>query len=502
MFASTAVHTLFLREHNRIVESLPDDLDEEAKFQIARRVVSALQQYITYTEFLPAMGIELPAYDGYDPAVDPSITNEFATVGYRAHSQIHGEFEAEIPLEQLTDDDISDLEAQSVEVEIVDDKAEIAVPLNVAFGNPALLPQIGLGNMLAGLASEAAYANDEQIDNQLRSVLFQIPDPDAENPLDCLDGSDIASCFTAVNDLGAIDVLRAYDHGMPSYNELREAYGLAPRQPFTEITGEETEEFPDDDLIDATNPIDDPDILDFVLLVDGDGNVLEAGTAAADGETETAVRRSTTAARLKAIFGEVDAVDAFTGMVSEPHVPGTEFGELQLAMWTSQFEALRDGDRFFYANDPVLDEIADVYGIGYRRTLADVIVANTELESSQLASNVFLVATDADGSTVAEPGSDDEEEQWADRPRRHGDDDRRGPDGRRGRGRRCCVSGSSTPSLVQATRAGMPLWAGGSAAAGTPAVGAAKTVSGDADGLATLASFLDTDAKAFLMHQC
>ena len=177
---------------------------------------------------------------------------------------------------------------------------EIAIPLNVAFGNPGLLPQIGLGNMLAGLASEAAYANDEQIDNQLRSVLFQIPDPDAENPLDCLDGSDIASCFTAVNDLGAIDVLRAYDHGMPSYNELREAYGLARADSFTEITGEETEEFADDDLIDATNPIDDPDILDFVLLVDGDGNVLEAGTAAADGETVTAVRRSTTAARLKA----------------------------------------------------------------------------------------------------------------------------------------------------------------------------------------------------------
>ena len=47
----------------------------------------------------------------------------------------------------------------------------------------------------------------------------------------------------------------------------------------------------------------------------------------------------------------------------------------------------------------------------------------------------------------------------------------------------------------------MPLWAGGSAAAGTPAADAAKTVSGDADAFATLASFLDTDAKAFLMHQ-
>ena len=431
----TAVQTLFVREHNRIVESLPDDLDEETKFQIARRVVAALQQYITYTEFLPAMGVDLATYDGYDPAVDPSITNEFATVGYRAHSQVHGEFEAEIPLAQLAEGDLAALEAQGIEVEIVDDRAGIAVPLNVAFGNPGLLPQIGLGNMLAGLASEAAYANDEQIDNQLRSVLFQIPTPDSENPLDCLDGSDIASCFSAVNDLGAIDVLRAYDHGMPSYNDLREAYGLERAGSFTEITGEDTEDFPDDDLIDAGNAIDDPDILDFTLLVDGDGNILEVGTDAADGETVTAVRRTSTAARLKAIFGDADAVDAFTGMVSEPHVAGTEFGELQLAMWVRQFEALRDGDRFFYANDPLLDEIADVYGIDYRRTLAEVIVANTDLESSRLASNVFLVAEN-DGSAAAAPESDDDRRQSADRPRRHGDEeDRRGPDGRRDRDR-------------------------------------------------------------------
>ncbi len=281
----TAVQTLFLREHNRIVESLPDDLDEETKFDIARRVVIALQQYITYNEFLPAMGVELDEYSGYDPEVDPSITNEFATVGYRAHSQIHGEFEAEIPLDQLTDDDIAALEAQGVSVDVGSDAVDVAIPLNVAFGNPSLLADIGLGNLLTGLASEAAYANDEMIDNQLRSVLFQIPGPDVENPLDCLDGTEIAGCFTSVNDLGALDVLRGYDHGMPTYNELRAAYGLDPVASFTELTGEDTDQFPDG------LDIDDPEILDFVTLLDGDGNELVPGSEATERRSPPCVAR-------------------------------------------------------------------------------------------------------------------------------------------------------------------------------------------------------------------
>ncbi len=414
----TAVQTLFLREHNRIVESLPADLDEEAKFAVARRVVGALQQYITYTEFLPAMGVELPAYEGYDPAVDPSITNEFATVGYRAHSQIHGEFEAEIDRSTITDAALDALAAQGVEVTLDENTAEVAVPLGVAFGNPGLLTEIGLGSVLAGLASEAAYANDEQIDNQLRSVLFQVPGPEVENPLDCLDGTEIAGCFTVVNDLGAIDVMRGYDHGMPTYNDLRDAYGLERVTSFAELTGEATDEFPDDPAIDASNPIDDPDVLDFVALLDADGNPVDPGSDLAATSVVSAVRRTTTAARLRAVFTDVDAVDAFTGMVAEPHVAGAEFGELQLAMWTRQFAALRDGDRFFYGNDPVLDEIAETYGIEYRRSLADVIAANTDADRDDLPANVFLLAPAATVSADAADAQDTTPSEAGDRPGR------------------------------------------------------------------------------------
>ena len=88
----TTVQTLFAREHNRIVDRLPANLSDEEKFQIARKVVIAEQQWITYHEFLPAMGVQLAPYRGYRPDVRTSLANEFATVGYRSHSMVRGDF--------------------------------------------------------------------------------------------------------------------------------------------------------------------------------------------------------------------------------------------------------------------------------------------------------------------------------------------------------------------------------------------------------------------------
>ena len=55
--ALTAIQTLFAREHNRIVAAAAGvAVRQELKFQIARRVVGAEIEYITYNEFLPDAG--------------------------------------------------------------------------------------------------------------------------------------------------------------------------------------------------------------------------------------------------------------------------------------------------------------------------------------------------------------------------------------------------------------------------------------------------------------
>jgi peroxidase len=390
--ALTSVHTLFMREHNRIVDALPQRLPSELKFEIARRVVGAEIQFITYGEFLPALGIALDPYRGYKPDVDPTLSNEFATVGYRAHSMIHGELDPKVDIDALTPEQLEDLEAQGAEVEQEGDERGLVVPLNVAFGNPGLVPQLGLEAILAGLGGEAEYRNDEMIDNQLRSVLFQLPAPGAEDPSACLDGPTLPECFTMVMDLGALDIERGRDHGMPYYNDLRRAYGLSPKRSFTDITGETSDRFPKDGKITASHPIDDPNILDFVYLADGDGNELEPDGEEASAAAVSGTRRTTLAARLKAIYGEVDHLDAFVGMLAEPHVPGTEFGKLQLLMWKREFERLRDGDRFFYLNDPSLRLIKQRFGFDYWHTLADVIEMNTDVQQGDVQPNVFKVA--------------------------------------------------------------------------------------------------------------
>ncbi|WP_203910780.1 peroxidase family protein [Rhizocola hellebori] len=386
--ALTATHTLFAREHNRIVSRLPSTISQQDKFQIARAVVIAEQQYITYNEFLPAMGVSLPAYQGYDEFLNPALSHEFATTGYRAHSQIHGELEAETNVSRYTQANLDALEAQGVEVEVDGADVAIAVPLGVGFFNPDLVPLIQLGPIMKGIGSEPEYKNEELIDNQLRSVLFKVPV--SSNPT-CLDGPTLPQCFNGVVDLGAIDIQRGRDHGMPSYNQMRNAFGLASKTSFTAITGETTESFPSDPLLTPGNEINDPNALDIIALFDADGNPT---TVEADNAVRI-VRRTTLAARLKAVYGSVSNLDAFSGMVAERHVTGSEFGELQRAIWREQFTAARDGDRFFYLNDPLQAFIRNNFGIDYRRTLAQVIAANTDIPAGDLEANVFFAPTEA-----------------------------------------------------------------------------------------------------------
>ncbi|ESO90361.1 hypothetical protein LOTGIDRAFT_123446, partial [Lottia gigantea] len=95
-----ALHTAFLRFHNqlatRFAEAKPDWTDEQI-FQESKKIVSAVLQHITYTEYLPeVLGLEgwqrynLHDVDyNYDSSINPGIFQAFATAAFRfGHSTI------------------------------------------------------------------------------------------------------------------------------------------------------------------------------------------------------------------------------------------------------------------------------------------------------------------------------------------------------------------------------------------------------------------------------
>jgi hypothetical protein len=89
----------------------------------------------------------------------------------------------------------------------------------------------------------------------------------------------------------------------------------------------------------------------------------------------------------------VGRINAFVGMQSEPHGPGDGVRTAPARDVKQQFEALRDGDRFFYRNDPELARIGEDFGITYRHTLAEIISLNS---GARVPADVFEVAPSDD----------------------------------------------------------------------------------------------------------
>ena len=115
-----------------------------------------------------------------------------------------------------------------------------------------------MGPSLASLSGEAQYRNDEQIDNSLRSVLFQIPGPDAADPAACFSDPLATGCYQGVVDLGALDVERGRDHGMPTYNAMRRAFGLKPEALVHGDHRRALAALPARPRLDRRSPVDDP----------------------------------------------------------------------------------------------------------------------------------------------------------------------------------------------------------------------------------------------------
>jgi len=288
-----------MREHNtwaNTIKAGDPTLDDDGIFQRARAIVCAEIQLITYRDFIPiVLGPNaLTPYAGYNEATDPRVSIAFSTVAFRmAHSMVPPE--------------INLLNKQGVLTR--------SFPLGETVFAPKLIATSGIEPFLRGLAKQVPQDMDAYVINAIRS--FQV-------------GGIRPQGF----DLVALDIQRGRDQGMPSYNQTRIDFGLAPKADFTQVTSDTTLQ----------------------------GKLLAAYPNGPD-----------------------DADPMICGM-AEDHVNGGLVGETFWTILKDQFERTRDGDRFWYESYLDAATLATVQA----QTLGTIIKRNAVI-GAEMQDDVFHI---------------------------------------------------------------------------------------------------------------
>ncbi|XP_017102828.2 peroxidase [Drosophila bipectinata] len=276
------IHTLLVREHNRLAESLAllnADYDDERIFQEARKINIAQYQKITYYDLLPLIlgrtytylnGLLYPVepseyVNDYDESVNPGPYVEFSAVAFRyAHTQIPGWFSLVAPNRSSN---------KTLRFSDYFDRAETVKLLDSSDNYAALL---------RGLATQLHKQSDGNIDREIKHYFNRKEFEEY--------GSDLKS----------IDIQRARDFGVASYNDVREFCGLRRAVDWAEFAHE------------------------------------------IPGEKISLLRR---------LYATPDDVELSVGGSLEYHVPEALFGPTLLCVIGKQFLNTRRGDRFFFERD-------------------------------------------------------------------------------------------------------------------------------------------------------
>ncbi|VDM07602.1 unnamed protein product [Wuchereria bancrofti] len=254
-------------------------------FMEARKIVGAEVQAITYREFLPAIlgnafATTVSHYRGYNQNVDPTLVNEFSSAAFRfGHGMIQ----------------------------------EIYLRLDQHFHNTSL----GSFSFVEGTQHTDRLIFGGGIDPILRGMMM-LP---VKRPQRLT--KSITENMFGNTDLGAINIQRGRDHGLPSYTRFRQFCGLSRATTFNDFSRE------------IMNP---------------------------------QIR-----AKLKQIYGTPDKVDLFVGGLLEDPVQRGFIGPTFACIIGPQFQRTRDGDRFYYENPGIFTraQLIEIRKSSFSRLLCD-----------------------------------------------------------------------------------------------------------------------------------
>lgn len=302
----TAFTRIFVKEHNRIAKELYKynyGWTDERLFQEARRINIAQYQHVIYYEYLPILlgssamkrwGLIPTPYNqyfnGYDRHTNPQVKNSFATAAGRYGHILINKFHY----------------VYDKQYNLVDNYTTPYILFTHTYYGDYSLRGLFLGN---------SYYFTPAINEYLNNYLF--------------DG--MTKNYKRLS-LGALNIQRGRDHGLPGYNKFRAWCGLNYAYSFDELTN-----------------------------------------------IPSAIRNE-----LKYLYNHVDDIDLFTGAMSEYATDDGVVGPTVACILGDGFHDWKYGDRFWYENqDPLtgfkinqLNEIKKV-------TLARLICDNSDIDFIQ-----------------------------------------------------------------------------------------------------------------------
>lgn len=215
----TVLHTLYMREHNRIADKLAElnqHWEDERIYQETRHIMAAGVQHVMISEYVPLLigrkmtelyNLTAQPHDihagkhsywhGYDPTVTTSVSNSFAAAAFRqGHTFVQGSVERYNKYHEF----------------VTSEK------LRHLFKQPFLMYQPGvIDELTGGMINQPSQSYDPFISEDISGHLFQPPE----------------SQFG--HDLAAINLQRGRDQGLPGYNLFREWCGLPRAETFDQL---------------------------------------------------------------------------------------------------------------------------------------------------------------------------------------------------------------------------------------------------------------------------
>uniref|UniRef100_A0A183CFQ7 peroxidase n=1 Tax=Globodera pallida TaxID=36090 RepID=A0A183CFQ7_GLOPA len=410
----SSLYIIFAREHNRIarvLQKLNPAWSGDRLFQETRKIVGAEIQAVLYNEFVPlVLGSSaerlLGPYNGYEPNVDPSVSNEFTTAAFRfGHGTIVEQYsrlsanERPIPAGPFQFNE-GTLKSQKLLFEGGIDpvlrglwstpikRPQRLTPavtehlfsntdlgtMNIMRGRDHGLPSYNKMRQFCGLRVAysfdelAEYITDPTIRRSLSSIyastgtlksqklLFEggidpvlrglwstpIKRPQRLTPA-------VTEHLFSNTDLGTMNIMRGRDHGLPSYNKMRQFCGLRVAYSFDEL---------------------------------------------AEYITDPTIRRS-----LSSIYASTDDIDLYVGGMVEDTLMGALVGPTFACIIGNQFRRSRAGDRFYFENPNIFSpaQLAEL-----KKTSLSRILCDNGDRITQVPSTAFLLPFAGGSSACAE----------------------------------------------------------------------------------------------------